>query len=124
MEYVDGGNLLGFLSDPERYPTWKSRLEIAQGVMSALSYLHNYEKEKWFCHGDLKPENILLTKASQPKLSDFASAELLRATDSFSTTSDYTPTKQFSWIYAAPEVLENTKQTRSPAMDMYRSVRE
>jgi len=123
MEYIDRGNLHDVLAaDAETNIRLNTKLRIARGVASGLSYIHNFKDNVTFCHGDLKPENVLLTRNFEVKLADFGAASLLLATGSLSTTLDFVSTNQQTLIYVAPEFLENPSLEKSPSMDMYRCV--
>lgn len=49
---------------------WNSRLNIIDGILKGIQYLHEDSRLKIF-HCDLKPENILLDSNMTPKISDF-----------------------------------------------------
>jgi serine/threonine protein kinase len=48
--------------------TWKTRIRIARGIASALSYLHRSDPPAW--HRDVKAANVVLTASLTPKLID------------------------------------------------------
>ncbi|XP_031132023.1 L-type lectin-domain containing receptor kinase IX.1-like [Ipomoea triloba] len=55
---------------------WEIRYRIAQGLASALCYLHE-EWEKCVLHRDIKPSNVLLDSSFNAKLGDFGLAWLV-----------------------------------------------
>jgi serine/threonine-protein kinase len=75
MEYVPGGPLSRFKSDPPPLPVV---LELADQILSALAYTH----ARGLVHRDLKPENILLSGPLggadlQAKIVDFGIATIV-----------------------------------------------
>ncbi len=69
MEYVDGVTLKEFL---QTNPSAKTRLKIAQELLSAMAYFHGLQ----IVHRDLKPDNILITRnGHNVKLIDFGLAD-------------------------------------------------
>ncbi|KAF6777792.1 hypothetical protein AHF37_02491 [Paragonimus kellicotti] len=69
MEYVPGGNLVGWMEDMEVISEAACRFYAAETVL-ALSDLH----AMGFIHRDLKPDNLLLDAGGHVKLADFGTA--------------------------------------------------
>ncbi|KAF8571168.1 hypothetical protein P879_02367 [Paragonimus westermani] len=69
MEYVPGGNLVGWMEDVEVISEAACRFYAAETVL-ALSDLH----AMGFIHRDLKPDNLLLDAGGHVKLADFGTA--------------------------------------------------
>ena len=76
MELCSRGSLKAVLADASIHLGWAAqRLPIAQGVASALTYLHAQR----LVHHDVKPDNVLLDAGFAPKLADFGSCRPLAA---------------------------------------------
>lgn len=78
MEYVEGHTVKELLSDGTAVPIDEA-VEIASGILSALSYAHNAR----LVHRDIKPGNVMLTNDGKVKVMDFGIARAL--TDSQAT---------------------------------------
>jgi len=106
MEHVGGGDLrqavLAGKLPPDRV------LPLILEIGEALSYAHG----RGIIHRDVKPANVLLA-GDQPKLTDF---DLVRAFDS--TGGTQTQGYLGTFLYTAPEVLENAKEAGVTA-DVY-----
>ncbi|MCP4661703.1 MAG: SUMF1/EgtB/PvdO family nonheme iron enzyme, partial [bacterium] len=107
MEYVAGGDLrqavlTGRLTQAER-------LRVILEVGAALDFAH----QKGLIHRDVKPANILLDRVGRPKLTDF---DLVRALDT--TGGTRTEAMLGTFLYAAPEAMQNPKETETTA-DVY-----
>ncbi|MCO5571551.1 hypothetical protein L7F22_025294 [Adiantum nelumboides] len=74
-EYMENGSLKEHLQGSEsKTPlNWRTRLQIAIDVASALEYLHCY-CEPPLCHRDIKSSNILLDDKFTAKVADFGLA--------------------------------------------------
>ncbi|POM67101.1 TKL protein kinase, partial [Phytophthora palmivora] len=70
LEYMDGGDLRLYLSDPSTRTGWTYlKFGIAIGIIEALVYLHSFVPP--LLHRDIKSKNVLLSSTLKPKLSDF-----------------------------------------------------
>lgn len=97
MEYVDGGELFGYITDRETVPEDET-VWLFRQVIAALLYCHRLGIH----HRDLKPENILVDpKTHQIKLADFGMAALQPQGEKLTTPCG-------SMHYAAPEVFEKS----------------
>ncbi|KAK9941300.1 hypothetical protein M0R45_017909 [Rubus argutus] len=74
-EFLSNGTLASFLFGDEK-PSWRQRMEIADGVAKGLLYLHE-ECSSQIIHCDIKPQNILLDDHYNARISDFGLAKLL-----------------------------------------------
>lgn len=107
MEFLGGGTfrtavLEGWLPPEEAL---RALLLVGDGLQHA--------HEHGVVHRDVKPHNILMTREGVPKLSDF---DLVRAFDTTGGTG--TGANLGTFIYAAPEAMQNAKQAGPPA-DIY-----
>jgi len=120
LEYVKGGNLQEAIKNFQPI-AWCVRLQIAQQIASALSYLHFGNPKKTMCHGDLKPSNVLLAEGMKVKVADFGAAARKIIADA-STSSISLPTRPESYTecYAPPELLKDRTLECCSSMDMYR----
>ncbi|XP_020114331.1 L-type lectin-domain containing receptor kinase IX.1-like [Ananas comosus] len=75
-ELMPNGSLDSYLYSKERLLPWSARYNIAQGLASALLYLHT-EWEQCVVHRDIKPSNIMLDSSFGAKLGDFGLARLV-----------------------------------------------
>ena len=98
MELIDGGTLTDQLtrSGPIH---WQQAVEWMIPICDAVQAAH----DRGVLHRDIKPSNILLSQEG-PKLADFGIACLSDATS---------PHFAVSWLHAAPESHDNTRDTRS-----------
>ena len=75
-KYMPNGSLDSHLFGGKITLTWPVRYKIAQGLASALLYLHE-EWEQCVVHRDIKTSNIMLDSNSNAKLGDFGLARLV-----------------------------------------------
>nr|GMC76496.1 L-type lectin-domain containing receptor kinase IX.1-like [Ipomoea batatas] len=75
-EYMPQGSLDSHLFKTMSLLNWELRYRIAQGLASALFYLHE-EWEKCVLHRDIKSSNVLLDSSFNAKLGDFGLAWLV-----------------------------------------------
>nr|GLL28596.1 L-type lectin-domain containing receptor kinase IX.1-like [Ipomoea trifida] len=75
-EYMPKGSLDSNLFKSKSPLNWELRYRIAQGLASALFYLHE-EWEKCVLHRDIKSSNVLLDSSFNAKLGDFGLAWLV-----------------------------------------------
>lgn len=92
---------------------WSSRLNIAVGLASALTYLHQ-ECEQQVIHRDIKAGNVLLDASFHARLGDFGLAKLM--------DHDKSPTSTLTagtMGYLAPEYLQYGKATEKTDVFSY-----
>ncbi|XP_019168935.1 PREDICTED: L-type lectin-domain containing receptor kinase IX.1-like [Ipomoea nil] len=75
-EYMPQGSLYSHLFNTNSPLNWEIRYRIAQGLASALFYLHE-EWEQCVLHRDIKSSNVLLDSCFNAKLGDFGLAWLV-----------------------------------------------
>ncbi|WMV50950.1 hypothetical protein MTR67_044335 [Solanum verrucosum] len=75
-EFMPNGSLDYHLFKGRSHLTWPIRFKIAQGLASALLYLHE-EWEQCVVHRDIKSSNIMLDSNFNAKLGDFGLARLV-----------------------------------------------
>ena len=75
-EFMPSGSLDSHLLTKESLLIWAIRYKVAQGLASALLYLHE-EWEQCVVHGDIKSSNIMLDLNFNAKLGDFGLARLV-----------------------------------------------
>ncbi|MFX4273411.1 Stk1 family PASTA domain-containing Ser/Thr kinase [Propionibacteriaceae bacterium Y1685] len=80
MELVDGVTLRDILRDGRRLLPERA-MELASGVLDALSYSH----KAGIVHRDIKPANVMLTPAGDVKVMDFGIARAVADTSSTMT---------------------------------------
>jgi serine/threonine protein kinase len=75
-EFMPNGSLDSHLFTEESLLIWEMRYKVAQGLASALLYLHE-EWEQCVVHRDIKSSNIMLDSNFNAKLGDFGLARLV-----------------------------------------------
>ena len=95
--------------------SWKLRIKLFLLIADGLFYLHTHNPRKQYIHLDIKPENILITENMMPKIADFGSTQIIKATGT-----NHNSQIKYTFIYAAPEVLRNPDTNPAPSMDVYR----
>ncbi|WOG83352.1 hypothetical protein DCAR_0102527 [Daucus carota subsp. sativus] len=96
------GSLASLLTGDKEKLKWDSRFNIALGIASGLSYLHEGCQRR-IIHRDIKAANVLLTEDFEPQISDFGLAKWLPDEWSHITTSQYEGT----FGYLPPEFFLN-----------------
>ncbi|KAI3755513.1 hypothetical protein L1987_55315 [Smallanthus sonchifolius] len=84
-EYMENGSLDSHLFKEKSLLTWGTRYKIAQGLASALLYLHE-EWEQCVLHRDIKSSNVMLDSNFNSKLGDFGLAKLVDHEKGWQTT--------------------------------------
>ncbi|KAJ0533375.1 putative protein kinase RLK-Pelle-L-LEC family [Helianthus annuus] len=74
--YMENGSLDSHLFKGKSLLTWGTRYKIANGLASALLYLHE-EWEQCILHRDIKSSNVMLDSNFNAKLGDFGLAKLV-----------------------------------------------
>ena len=120
MEEASGHNLEDLvLHENDKHISWPLRLQFCVEIAEGLNYLHYHNPKRAYIHGDLKLQNILLSENLVVKIADFGAVSILQATGCSVGTFDITPSKQHTWLYSAPEFLNNPEIKRTRAMDVY-----
>ncbi|KAF7843041.1 L-type lectin-domain containing receptor kinase IX.1 [Senna tora] len=106
-EYMPNGSLDSHLfRDRTLMLSWTVRFKIAQGLASALLYLHE-EWEQCVLHRDIKSSNIMLDSNFNARLGDFGLARLVDHTKSGQTTA-----LAGTMGYMAPEYLITSRASK------------
>ncbi|KAL8116558.1 hypothetical protein AgCh_022905 [Apium graveolens] len=105
-EYMPNGSLDSHLFKGKSLLTWPIRQKIAQGLASALLYLHE-EWEQCVVHRDIKPSNVMLDSNFITKLGDFGLARLVDHEKGGQTTA-----LAGTMGYMAPECITTGKASK------------
>ncbi|KAA8536352.1 hypothetical protein F0562_028830 [Nyssa sinensis] len=105
-EFMPNGSLDSLLYKEKSLLPWDMRYKIAQGLASALLYLHE-EWEQCVVHRDVKSSNIMLDSSFNTKLGDFGLARFVDH-EKGSQTTDLAGTMG----YVAPECVLTGKASR------------
>ena len=106
------GTLHGFLKNPELGPlTTRERLEIAEGVVSALDVVHR----QGVVHRNVCPEVILIGSDRHARLTDFDRAYIEKGKTVFPSTED----RRRNPAYVPPELADTTDYDFDSCSDMY-----
>ncbi|KAL7227540.1 hypothetical protein ACSBR1_022403 [Camellia fascicularis] len=84
-EFMENGSLDYHLFKEKSLLTWARRYKIAQGLASALFYLHE-EWKQYVVYRDVKSSNVMLDSNFNAKLGDFGLARLVDHGKDFQTT--------------------------------------
>ncbi|XP_060676215.1 L-type lectin-domain containing receptor kinase IX.1-like isoform X1 [Ziziphus jujuba] len=110
-EFMPNGSLDSHLFKAKNLLIWKDRQKIAQGLASALLYLHE-EWEQCVVHRDIKSSNIMLDSNFNAKLGDFGLARFVDHTIGTQTTA-----MAGTMGYMAPETVTMGKASKES--DLY-----
>ncbi|XP_056175574.1 L-type lectin-domain containing receptor kinase IX.1-like [Syzygium oleosum] len=105
-EFMSNGSLDYHLFKEQTFLLWEKRYKIAQGIASALLYLHE-EWEQCVVHRDIKSSNIMLDYNFNAKLGDFGLARLVDHAKELQTT-----VLAGTRGYLAPECFYNGKASK------------
>ncbi|OAY39437.1 L-type lectin-domain containing receptor kinase IX.1 [Manihot esculenta] len=105
-EFMPNGSLDCHLFKGKSLLTWEIRYRIAQGLASALLYLHE-EGDQCVLHRDIKSSNIMLDSDFNAKLGDFGLARLVDHAKGFQTT-----VLAGTMGYMAPECFTSGKASK------------
>ncbi|KAF8010246.1 hypothetical protein BT93_J1011 [Corymbia citriodora subsp. variegata] len=105
-EFMPNGSLDSHLFKERTILPWEKRYKIAQGIASALLYLHE-EWEQCVVHRDIKSSNIMLDSNFNAKLGDFGLARLVDHAKGLQTT-----VLAGTMGYMAPECVYTGKSSK------------
>jgi eukaryotic-like serine/threonine-protein kinase len=109
MELVEGQSLCAHLAGKPQ-PS-KDSVRLVETLARAMHYAHTQQ----IIHRDIKPANVLLTRAGEPKITDFGLAKRLDSNDSQTRSGTILGTP----VYMAPEQAEGKAGKVGPAADVY-----
>jgi serine/threonine protein kinase len=110
-EFMPNGSLDSHLFTQESLLVWAMRYKVAQGLASALFYLHE-EWEQCVVHRDIKSSNIMLDSNFNAKLGDFGLARFVDHVKGSQTT-----VLAGTMGYMAPECVTTGKASKE--LDIY-----
>jgi len=125
MEYFPIGNLSSVLLNSDVILGALLRYRICCEIAEGLFQIHNFSQlsnsRNKIVHGDIKPENVLVTNDLHCKIADFGSSQIFVATGytQYTLFQQTQPSKDFTAVYAPPELLQNTALNKTPATDVY-----
>ena len=119
MEFLPGGNLAELLYQDDVDVTPLIALQFCLEIVNGLAHLHTISTRAELVHGDIKSENILLDGNLHCKIADFGGARIKLHTVSKSKTEDTEKKRQFTELYAAPELLENISMVMKSSHDVF-----
>ncbi|KAL7236089.1 hypothetical protein ACSBR1_019372 [Camellia fascicularis] len=105
-DFMENGNLDSLLFKGKNLLTWVTRYKIAQGLASALLYLHE-EWEQCVVHRDVKSSNVMLDSNLNAKLGDFGLARFVDHEKGSQTT-----ILAGTMSYLAPECIVTSKASK------------
>lgn len=100
MEYIEGISLQELLNGG-KVPTLAKTLQIMEGILRGLEYLHN--RRQAIIYRDLKPANVMLDKAGRVRLIDLGAACFEEEEAFEKTDKEAGRVKAGTYGYAAPE---------------------
>ncbi|KAF7843040.1 L-type lectin-domain containing receptor kinase IX.1-like [Senna tora] len=106
-DFMPNGSLDYHLFRTQNLLTWPTRYAIAQGLASAIVYLHE-EWQQCVVHRDIKPSNVMLDSDFNAKLGDFGLARMVEHSKGSTETTVLAGTKG----YMAPECPIISKATK------------
>jgi WD40 repeat protein len=109
LEFVDGGSLSARCTGTPLPPAEAAVL--VEKLADAMAHAH----ARGVVHRDLKPANVLLTRAGEPKVTDFGLARKLGASDGLTASGAIMGTPS----YMAPEQAGGNSKAIGPAADVY-----
>lgn len=116
---MPGGNLLDLITEGDITPLLS--LHLVADIAKGIRYIHHeFANHAKLVHGDIKAENILLTHDLHCKIGDFGGARLSLHTGSKTRLPNMLKqSTQFTCMYAAPEILENSSRKQTSSTDVY-----
>ncbi|KNA18006.1 hypothetical protein SOVF_074680 [Spinacia oleracea] len=121
-EYMPNGSLDSHLYTGKRKVVlpWDERYRIAQGLASAVLYLHE-EWEQCVLHRDIKSSNVMLDSNFNAKLGDFGLARLVDHNLGSQTTEEASKVSMIEWVwrlYGEGNLLEAVDKTIQGEFDI------
>ena len=123
MEYMCYGSLDRLLVDTEVLLSPLLRYRMSYDIACGIAHLHTLKTERRCVHGDIKLENVLVSCSLQCKITDFGGAKIAPFTKKQTLSSSNSETdnssNQYTFLYAAPELLHDPSKTQVRANDVY-----